>query len=304
MRVVVIGGTGVLGRAATPALLADGHEVAVVCRTPQSMQLAGEFGARPVQVDLFDVPALAAALSGADAVVNLASRFPVGYLGLLRSAWRRNDELFSQGVACVVEAARLAGVRRVVQHALSSSYADQGEEWITEQSPLEIMAAVEPFADAESHVQGYTCESRVGVILRFGQVTGDDPITRYWFKAAAHGRPVGVGAPTDWAHLIHTDDIGSAVVASLVAPAGIYNVGIEPIRKQQLVEAYAAGTGVEAAGFLGPVLRRMAGPRLEPVARSLRVCSEHFCASTGWRPSRPVLDASWFDAVAREAVPA
>jgi hypothetical protein len=50
-------------------------------------------------------------------------------------------------------------------------------------------------------------------------------------------------------------------------------------------------------------VRRLAGSRLEPLTRSLRVSSEHFCAQTGWRPTRTSLDQAWFD-VARHRVEA
>ena len=168
--------------------------------------------------------------------------------------------------------------------------------------PVEVVASIEPAAVAESLVQGYSCDSRCGVILRFGQIVGDDPMTRYWLRAASQGRPVGVGAPEQWAHLIHTDDIGPAVLAALVAPAGIFNVGAAPVRKADLVQAYAKASGVAEVGFLGPVLRRMAGPRIETLTRSQRVCSDRFSSQTGWRPTRPVPAADWFDAARLELV--
>src|SRR5690606_7276915 len=114
------------------------------------------------------------------------------------------------------------------------------------------------------------------VILRFGMIVGDDPMTRYLLRAAAHGRPVGLGRPDGWIHLVHTDDLGPAVLAALHAPRGTYNVGAEPVRRADLVAGYAARVGADAATFLGPLLRRLVGPRMEPLARSLRVCSEQF----------------------------
>lgn len=302
MQVVVTGGTGVLGRASVPALLEAGHQVSVICRRRDNVTTVEQMGAVPLLADIFDVDALSDAFAGADAVVNLATHVPVGYRGVLERAWRAHDQLHSRGSAAVVAAALRAGVRRVVQESVTSVYADQGDDWITEASPVMITPAVDPTAVAEAHVQGFTCDSRAGVVLRFGQVMGDDPITRYWLRAAAHGRPVGIGRPEAWTHLIHTDDIGSAVVAALVAPAGTYNVGAEPVRKADLVAAFAARAGVSDVGFLGPVLRRVAGHRQEPVARSLRVCSELFSSQTGWRPMRRAVDEHWLSGVALEPV--
>jgi NAD dependent epimerase/dehydratase family enzyme len=187
-------------------------------------------------------------------------------------------------------------VRRVVQDSGSFLYADNGDDWVTEQSALEITPATEPLAVAEAQVQEYACDSRAGVILRLGWIVGDDEMTRYRLRGAARGRPVGLGRPESWTHLVHTDDLGPAVAASLLAPSGVYNVGAEPVQKQDLVAAYATAVGAESLAFIGPVLRRLAGERLEPMARSLRVCSDHFAAQTGWAPSRPKFDITWLDA--------
>jgi nucleoside-diphosphate-sugar epimerase len=270
----------VIGRAAVPALLAAGHDVAVLTRRPESAALVRQLGAEPLAGDLFDTDSLLQAYDGADVAVNLASRMPFGYEAVRRRAWRHHDALRTTGVANVVAAARAAGVRRIVQDSGSFLYADQGDAWITEQSPLEITPATEPLAVAETHVQDYSCDSRAGVILRFGWIVGDDAMTRHRLRGARRGRPVALGDPDGWTHLVHTDDLGSAV----------------------LVAAYACGAG-DSLDLMGPLLRRLAGARLEPMARSLRVCSDHFAAQTGWAPTRPVFDPTWLDA-ARHSVAA
>jgi nucleoside-diphosphate-sugar epimerase len=303
VRTVLTGGTGVIGRAAVAALLEAGHDVVVVGRSAASRETAESLGARAVPGDVLDVDSLEAAYADADAVVNLAISVPVGWSAVLPGAWRRHDLLRTTGVANVVEAAHRAGVRRVVQESVSVLYADQGDEWITEQSPLEITAMTEPAAVGESLVQGYSCDSRAGVLLRFGTIIGADPQTRHLLRATASGRPVGLGHPSDWAHVVHTDDLGAAVLAALHAPSGVYNVGAEPVQRHDLVQGYADAACVESGVFRGSWGRWLVGPRLEPLSRSLRVCSEHFAAQTGWRPTRPTFDADWLDAAAEMAQP-
>jgi nucleoside-diphosphate-sugar epimerase len=296
VKVVVSGGTGVIGRAAVRALIDGGHDVDVLARSAANTETIVRLGAAPVAADLFDVDSLVRIYAEADAVVNLATEVPVGYAAAWPTAWRHNDQLRTRAVANVVAAARTAGVRRIVQESASFVYADAGDTWVTERDPIEITPATEPVAVGESHVQDYAGGFRAGVLLRFGCILGDDPLTKFWLKAAATGRPVGIGAPEAWTHLVHTDDLGTAVLAALDAPSGVYNVGAAPVRRTELVEGFAKAVGAAESGYLGPVLRRLAGGRIEPMTRSLRISSDYFSAQTGWRPSRPAFDPAWFDA--------
>lgn len=291
------GGTGVIGRSAVRALVDAGHRVEVTSRSARENAVIGALGARTVAASVFDADALVGAFEGADAVISLVASTPIGYAGLRSRAWRRHDNELNRGVANTVEAARRAGVRRVVQESSSSVYADAGNDWITEEHPLDITPVTEPLAVAEALVLGLRCGSRTGVVLRFGRIVGDEPNTRLWLRAAEHNRPFGLGRPDGWAHLIHTDDLGSAVLAALHVGSGIYNVGAHPIRCDAVIQGYADGAHVASGSFLGPVQRRVAGPRLEPLDRSLRVSSDHFAAQSGWSPTRPEFGADWFDVV-------
>jgi nucleoside-diphosphate-sugar epimerase len=286
------------------SLLAAGHDVDALSRSAENTALIEDLGARPHPGDLFEISSLERLYAGADAVVNLASHVPVGYAAAWPNAWRRNDSLRTTAVANVVAAARSAGVRRIIQASVSFLYADHGDTWITEQDPIEITRVTEPSAVGESHVLDFGSSSRAGVVLRFGSIVGDDPLTRFWLRAAASGRPVGVGRPDQWSHLVHTDDLGPAVVAALHAPRGVYNVGAAPVLRGELVDGYAKAVGAESGSFMGPVLRRLAGPRVEPLTRSLRVSSDHFSAQTGWRALRPTFDPAWFEAAALPATAA
>lgn len=301
MRVAVTGATGVLGTAAVRALVDAGHDVVALARTAAKARTVEQWGARAAQVSLFDRDELAGVFDGCEVVCSLATRIPFGLRAARSSAWQENDRLRTEGVRRVVEAARLAHVRRVVQESVSLVYADQGDDWIDEQSPLDINTANEPVCVAESHVQGFQSDLRQGVVLRFGLIVGDDVMTRFWVRMARAGRPVGIGSPEGWVHAVHTDDLGPALAVAVTASGGIYNVGARPVRRHDLVQAYALAAGRESAGFMGPFLRRVSGNRAEPVSRSLRVSSERFIDRTGWMPTRPHFEPSWLDGTAARA---
>lgn len=295
LKVAVTGATGVIGRSAVRTLVAAGHDVVGLARTANKATALESWGARAAMTSMFDHHGLAGMFDGCDAVCNFATHIPVGFSGALPGAWRDNDRLRTEGVRRVVVAAREAGVRRLVQESVSFIYADNGNDWINERSLVEINRATEPASVGESHVQDYACRSRQGVVLRFGAIVGDDELTRWRLRATRHGRPIGIGQPDSWTHVVHTDDLGPAVLAALSVPGGVYNVGAEPVRRADLVQGFADAVGQSSGGFLGPVFRKVAGGRIEPLGRSLRVDSEHFVAQTGWSPGRASFDATWFD---------
>lgn len=297
MKVAVTGATGVVGKAAVRALVASGHDVFGLARTAGKARVVESLGAVPVHADLFDPDSLGAVFAGCDAVYHLATRVPIGSGSLREKAWREHDRILRRGAAAVAEAARFAGVRRLVQQSTTSVYADHGEDWITEEALLDITAATEPASIAESVAQAFAADcagaQRTAVILRLGQVLGEDPQTRWMLGEARRRRAFTVGSPQAWTPVLHTDDLPGALLAALDAPGGTYNVGAAPVRRGELLAGFGAAVGRPAPG-----LRRapLLGDHAEPLRRSLRVATEHFTAQTGWSPSRPAFDVAWFDA--------
>jgi hypothetical protein len=68
------------------------------------------------------------------------------------------------------------------------------------------------------------------------------------------------------------------------------------VQRHDLVQGYADAAHVESGSFLGAWGRRLVGPCIEPLSRSLRVSADHFAAQTGWRATRPKFDAGWLTA--------
>jgi nucleoside-diphosphate-sugar epimerase len=299
VRVYVTGATGVLGQSAIVSLLADGHEVTGLARTAEKADAMRELGATPSQAHVFDVDEMTAALRGFDAVCNLVTHMPVGRAGVRRSAWKVNDRLRIEGSRVVAAAAREAGVRRLVQESVSFMYSDGGDDWITEDSPLSVTRAVEPSAVAESNATEFASASHAPVILRFGQMIGDDGMTRWRLSQARAGRAIGLGDPQGWAHVVHPEDAGSAVAAALAVPGGVYNVGADPVRREDLVRVFGEFVGHPGIGFMPRLAVKVAGERLEPLTRSHRVSSGRLHEATGWKPTHHVFDLSWL----RNAVP-
>jgi nucleoside-diphosphate-sugar epimerase len=119
MRLLVTGGTGVLGRAFVPLASAVGHQV-----------VAPDRG----DLDLFDPAAVGAAVRAADAVLHLATRIQPLDRMQQPEVWRENDRLRAEASGILVDAALTAGVTAYVQPTVTFVYpADQPA---TEQTPI------------------------------------------------------------------------------------------------------------------------------------------------------------------------
>ena len=78
MRVFVAGATGVVGIRLVPLLVAAGHEVAGMTRSPGKVDVLRSLGAEPVVCDVFDAAVLTAAVVrfGPDVVVHQLTDLP------------------------------------------------------------------------------------------------------------------------------------------------------------------------------------------------------------------------------------
>lgn len=293
MKVFVTGATGVMGRAVTNALHTAGHQVVGLARHPERAHVLESMNVQPAPGSLFDKASLVRAMVGCDVVCNLATHVPVSTTGLRPRAWRVNDRIRSEGSRIVADAAREAEVPRLVQESVSFLYADGDDEWLTESSPIEVTRVAEPVVLAETHAQEFADAARDAVVLRFGNIIGDDALTRRRLARARSGQAVGMGNPDSWTHVIHAEDIGSAVQAALSAPSGIYNVGAAPIRRGDLAAAYAEVAEQDECTFYPRLVVKLGGERVEWMTRSQRVSSESFARHAGWKPVRDEFDADW-----------
>jgi nucleoside-diphosphate-sugar epimerase len=251
---------------------------------------------------LFDPDSLAEAFAGCTVVCNMATCAPIGMQALRSRAWRAHDRIRSEGSRSVVAAARRAGVQRIVQESASALYADAGEEWIDERSPITVNRAVEPAVLAEANAQDFGGATRDWVVLRFGAIVGDDAFTAWRLARAGTGHAIGFGDPRGWTHLVHSDDVGSAVLASLSAPSGTYNVGAQPVRRIELVDAFAEAVGRTTVGYMPRVLQRIGGERAELLTRSQRVSSDALMQAAAWKPIHRYFGVEWLTEKTAERV--
>ncbi|WP_156368194.1 NAD(P)-dependent oxidoreductase [Aeromicrobium sp. Leaf289] len=297
MKVFLTGASGVMGRSTMTSLVDAGHDVVGLARSDRAASVVEARGGRPHRGTVFDADALVEGMRGCDVVINFAGRMPVGLSMLRPGAWRANDRIRAIGSQRVAQAALTAGVPRLVQQSRSSIYADGGDDWIDEQAPVEITRDTDTVAEAEQHAEAVRRHGADVVVLRFGQIVGPDPSSRWMVRRARSGRPTGWGDPQSWVHLVHVDDVGTAAESALTAPVGTYNVGAEPCRRADLAEQLALAGGRRGGRFHHRITQKVAGVRLETFSRSQRISSQRFGDRAGWHPLFPKLTPDWLDGV-------
>ncbi len=194
MNLFLTGASGVLGRALRPQASAAGHTLTA----PSHREL-----------DLFDAGSVAEALSGADAVLHLATRIPARERFEQPEAWEENDRLRTDAARVLVDAALEAGVATFVQPTVTFVYPRDAPA--DEDTPIgEIAPNLRSALVAEQETARFAAAGRRGVVLRFGLLDG---------PGTGHGRLYDVYGTT-----LHVDDAASALLAALSVPSGIYNV--------------------------------------------------------------------------------
>ena len=194
MRLLVTGGTGVLGRALAPLAEAAGHE----CAMPAHEEL-----------DLFDPSAVADAVRDVDGVLHLATRIRSLEQVSDPDAWRENDRLRADASRILVDAATAARVEVYVQPTVTFVYPSDGP--VSEDTPVrEVLPILRSSLVAEHQAERFARAGGRGVVLRMGLLYG--PGT--WYD-----QPMGAFGAT-----LHVADAGRALLSALALPSGVYNV--------------------------------------------------------------------------------
>jgi len=297
--VFVTGATGVLGRGTVGRLLEGGHQVRALARNAERAASIVALGAEPVVGDICDVDAMTRAVGGAELVLHLATRIPPIAKARRASAWAENTKLRAVGTKVLVDAALASGVERVVAESITYIYSDGGADWIDERSPVDATAALASVVTLEAEVARFAATRdghNVGIALRFGGFYGPDARSTDEFIGGAARRiaPV-IGAPDGYVSSIHTSDAASAVVASLAAPTGVYNIVDDvPLTRREYADAFAQAFGLRRLRILAPVVvRASGGPVAQALLRSQRVSNNAMKRATNWGPATPSVVEGW-----------
>jgi nucleoside-diphosphate-sugar epimerase len=236
MRVFVTGSDGYLGSLLVPSLLKLGHDVLGLDTgffKERSLYRSADSSAQTLVKDLREIEI--EDLKGCDAIVHMAelSNDPAGQL-----APQITYEINHKGSVRLAELAQKAGVPRFVYMSSCSVYGVAGDNFVTEESPLNPQTAYSICKTlVERDVRALANARFAPTFLRNATAFGASPRMRFdivlnnlaglaW--TAKEIRMTSDGTP--WRPIVHGLDICQAIIAVLEAPLDavaneVFNVG-------------------------------------------------------------------------------
>ena len=299
MRILMTGATGVVGRRLVPLLIESGHRVTAVARSASGRARLERQGATVIHVDLFDAPAVRKAVTGHDAVINLATHIPEPSRLFLPWAWRENDELRRVASRTLVDACIAANVSRLIQESFAPVYPDRGDEWIDEATVISPVRYNRSIADAEASALRFADAGRTGIVLRFGGFYGPDALqTTELIKYVRKGWAPLPGPASAYISSVSHDDAATATAAAVTLPSGIYNVvDDEPVTHRVFVDSLAAALHIAPPKLPPRWITPLLGSLGAMAARSVRISNRKLRSASRWAPRYPSVRDAWTDVV-------
>ncbi len=280
MRVVITGGTGLIGKALAENLT-NGYDVVVLSRSPQKYSGEMPKGVKLVEYDPDSAETFVKQVDGAYAVINLAGA------GVADKRWtdeRKQLILDSRSKVgeSVTEAIRRATTKPKVllQSSAIGFYGDRGDEILTERSVGGegfLADVVRQWEASTATVEGLGVRR---VVLRTGVVLSADggalPQLMLPFKFGVGGN---LGDGEQWLPWIHIEDEVRAIRWLLENPKahGVYNLSAPAPMKNTTV-TQKLGTVLNRPTFVpavpARVLKLVLGEMAETVLSSNRVIPE------------------------------
>ena len=304
MRYVILGGSGLVGRALSAHWANDGHAVTIVCRHPEKVPPIEPI-VEVVRWDGRTTAGWADRLDGADAVVNLAGEtiggIHVGQIFFQRWSETKKRRILDSRVnagRAIVEAIRAARKKPgvLLQMSAVGFYGPRADEKLDENAPAGKDFLANVCIEWERSTEAVEAMGVRRVVVRTGLVLslqgGLFPVILLPFRLFVGGR---LGSGRQGFSWIHAEDHRRALRFLVENPqaSGVYNVTApEPVSNAEL--------GRQVARALRrpywfptptPLLRLVLGKKATLVLDGQRVVPRHLL-ETGFEFRHPTLEAA------------
>jgi nucleoside-diphosphate-sugar epimerase len=190
VRIFVAGATGVIGVRLVPILVAEGHDVSGMTRSPAKADLLRELGADPIVCDVYEAESLreAVAATEAQAIVHLLTDLPDDQDEISHFT-EANARIRREGTRNLLAAAGSTGASRFLAESVAWRLEGDAGAAVDELERTVIAAG--------------------GVVLRYGQLYGPD--TYFEHEPPEHPR-------------IDIDEAARRTAAAIDEPSGIIEI--------------------------------------------------------------------------------
>jgi 2-alkyl-3-oxoalkanoate reductase len=303
MKIFVAGATGALGRQLVPKLVARGHDVIGMTRSPSKQDLVRSLGGRPVVADALDPDAVAQAVASAEPEVIVHELTALSGPMSLREA--RHPERFegaimtsrlrTEGTDHLLAAGRAVGARRFVAQSFGAfRFARTGGRVQTEADAIDPdprQPGLEEMLYLERAVT--TIEWGEGLALRYGGFYGPGtsvslapdaqmaaPIRKRRFPIVGDGGGVF--------SYIHIEDAAAATAIAVErGRPGVYNiVDDDPAPMREWLPVLASALGAKPPRRIPRWLGRLAAGEVATLmmTEARGASNEKAKRELGWQP--------------------
>jgi nucleoside-diphosphate-sugar epimerase len=293
MRILIVGGTGVIGRYLVPLLVQRGHEVTALARSERAGEAARSSGARDVRGDIMQPESLAAAVPGHEVVIHAATSIPRSFPGRPQD-FAANDRIRREGTTNLLAAMRGAGVSRLVAQSIVWVHGDQRGAWVDEDAQLKPSRLTQSALDLETRVREWEGEAGgVAQILRCsGLYAAEAWHTREIIDRLKKRLAPVIGPGDNYQCFVHAADVAGAfaLAAETQGPGATFFVtDDEPVRLGEYLRWLAKATGAPEPMRIPQFMARMAlgQEMLDAYSASLRCRNARIKEQLGWAPKYP-----------------
>ena len=298
MKVFVAGATGALGGRLVPILVASGHDVVGMTRSPAKADRLRDLGAQPAVADGLDRGAVIEAVKRAEPEVIIHQMTALGSVKNIKhfdQEFAVTNRLRTTGLDYLLEGARTVGARRLIAQSYGGwPHERTGGPVKTEEDPLdptppkEMSRSLEAIRYLESTVTG---DDQVeGIALRYGGFYGPGTLDGAGGSMVDQVRkrrmPIVGNGEGIWS-FVHVDDAATATMLAINRGApGVYNVvDDEPAPARDWLPEMAAAVGAKPPRHVPTWVGRLAAGEVgvSMFTKIRGISNEKAKRELGWR---------------------
>jgi nucleoside-diphosphate-sugar epimerase len=296
MNIFLAGGTGTIGVPLVRALVAAGHRVTALTRSPEKVNSLRALGAVPAVADALDADTLRRVVLEARPTHVIHQLTALPKEGVRRAIdLAPTNRLRTEGTRNLLDASIRAGAQRFIGGSFALLQAAPAK------APRDVLEGVEALRSMESQIlEASRARSIEGVVLRYGLFYGSGtPTTERMIRLVRRRMLPVIRNDRGLLPCIHLDDAVSATIAALqAAPAGsVYDiVDDHPVSMSDIVLEIARQSGSRKPFSVPEWIPRLLAPYMSGLlSLRLPLSNAKARADLNWRPGYP----TWREGIAQ-----